>query len=55
MKNNLLVDLEKAYKLIRCETEENSFCVDCDYCKNEQLCIITYNLIHSIKKFYIKR
>ena len=52
MKRTLLVDLEKAYKLIRCETEDNSFCTDCDYCKNDELCLITYNLICSIRKFY---
>ena len=49
---NLLADLEKVYNSIKCVTEDNSFCVDCDYCKNERLCEEVYNLLSSIEKFY---
>lgn len=54
MNRTLLEDLEKAYHSIKCETEDNTFCTYCEYCKNKQMCFMIENLIKSIRKHYIQ-
>ena len=48
----LLDDVEKIFYSIKCEKEDNSFCMYCNYCKNKEICDITLNLIYSIRKKY---
>ena len=52
MNRTLLDDLEKNYHSIKCETEDNTLCTYCGYCKNKQICFMLEKIIKSIKKYY---
>ena len=54
MKRTLLDDLEKIYYSIKCEKEDNSICMYCNYCKNKEICDITLTLICSIRRIYFE-
>ena len=46
IKRTLLEDVKIIYFTIPCHSK----C--CEYCKNEQLCITTYDLLNSLIKYY---
>ena len=52
IKRTLIDDLEKIYYSLKCETEENKICTNCDYCKNKKLCNIVYYLMYLLRKSY---
>ena len=52
IKRTLIDDLEKIYYSLKCETEENKICTNCDYCKNKKLCNKVLYLMHSLQCKY---